>query len=139
MNSNPSIGVERRAPVHRAVVPRRETDARPDGTAESGWLLEELVGRAMRFADRMTVLLRGEDARLEADFAAVGQALREGRIESAVQRHASIPWVIENDCGIGGLAVVEQRLPSVRLAADGLRRAMARLKVYSRYGVLPQI
>jgi hypothetical protein len=108
-----------------------------DETAVAWELLNHIAG-AMEWSDRVSLLLTREHPDYAAHYAAVGAALRSQQVELALERHNAIPWVIETEAGIGGMAVIEHRIPTVAQATGELRRALAGLKLYTRYRRLPQ-
>ncbi len=133
MNSTSSFTGTRQ----QRTTPRRDTPPARSTPTRSRWLLQALVARAMQQADTLSVLLRGEDPRTAAEVEAVARELRARHVEAAVRRHAALPWTIETETGVGGLALAEQHTPRIARASAALRRAMARLKLYSRYRLLP--
>ena len=64
--------------------------------------------------------------------------LRRGDLEAAIKAGPHIPWFVESDDGIRGMAVYEHRYPRVRKAAEATQRALSRLKVCVKYGVIPK-
>ncbi len=95
---------------------------------EAGTRVEHLIEALQRFPGKPYV----------NEFGQLALALSRGEVDDALRLRDRIPWVTEGDLGSGGLAHYEARDTRVRSGADALTRALARLKLYARYGLLPK-
>lgn len=117
--------------------PHREAD--PLNPSLDPLTLKTMLAEAVVGVEQLVFALESFPGRpYIADLERVAGALRRSDIAGALRLRDQIPWVIEGDTAIGGLVVYETRDPQVRRAAQALDRALARVKLYSRHGLVPK-